>query len=460
MKRILLISILFLISASGADAQNEALKVQQTLNAIAAKAKPAVVSLKVVREESETFLEPEFFFGYYVPRERTYRYDVQGMGSGFFIDPEGHILTNYHVVEGATRIKVSVANPGGKEKTYMARLSGGDPALDLAVLKITSSDRFPWLELERAGTAKVGDFALAVGYPFGFKQTFTSGIVSALNADIKVEGRKYDSLIQTDAAINQGNSGGPLLNLDGRVIGINTAIISPSGAFAGLGFAIPSDEVARVLPDLMAGRRVKRGWIGVSLSALDPVMAARMGLKTDSGAVVNAVAKGSPAYAAGISRGDIITACDGGPVETETDLFYRTYTRRPGEQIELSLVSRGKEKTVKLTLAERPERDASVVYGSGRNAAPGPVRTGRGTFAWEGAALRYDDGGAVVEHVGSDSRLFGYLRRGDIVRSVNRKPVSSAAAMPQVFRSADLGEGVLFDIERDGEAMYVSVQTK
>ncbi len=456
-KLVLLIIPLFLCSA--ARAQDEALKVQKVFNEVAARAKPAVVSLKVVREESETVIEPEFYFGYVIPRERTYSHNTQGVGSGFLIDPDGHILTNYHVVEGATRIRVSMVDAAGKEKTYMASVAGADPALDLAVLKIKSQDRFPFLELDASDALKVGDFALAVGYPFGFRQTVTSGIISALNAGMKVEGRKYEKLIQTDAAINQGNSGGPLLNLQGKVIGVNTAIFSPNGAFAGVGFAIPAAEARRSLPDLLAGREVQRGWLGVSIVALDPVMAARLGLDAVSGGLVNAVAKGSPAYEAGLLRGDVITECDGEPVETEDDLFYRTYTRRPGDLIELTRISKGAKKKEKIALARRPAQNAAVVYtaGRGKKAAADP---GRPAHSWEGLELRFADGGALVEKISPDSKLFGYLRRGDLIKAVNRREVSSAAALKSVFGAASLPEGVLFDLERDGEGRYISVQVK
>ncbi|MBI4802105.1 MAG: trypsin-like peptidase domain-containing protein [Elusimicrobia bacterium] len=448
---------LFICAAAGA--QDEAFKVQRVFNEVAARAKPAVVALKVVREESETFIEPEFFFGYVVPRERTYSYDVQGAGSGFIIDPEGHILTNYHVVEGASRIRVSLADANGKEKTYMASVAGGDPALDLAVLKIKSRDKFPYLELDYSDKVKVGDFALAVGYPFGFRQTVTSGIISALNAGMKVGGRKYEKLIQTDAAINRGNSGGPLLNLDGRVIGVNAAIFSPSGAFAGVGFAIPAAEIKRVLADLVAGRKVKRGWLGVSVVALDSVMAAGLGLDIVSGGLVNAVAKGSPAYEAAIVRGDVITECDGEPLEAEDDLFYRTYTRRPGDVIELTLISKGLKKKEKITLAERPAENADVVYTAGRSKRA-DLEPRKSACAWEGLELRFEEGGAIVDRISGDSRLFGYLRRADVIKAVNRNGITSAAEMPAVFGAANLSEGVLFDLERNGEGKYISVQVK
>ena len=454
MKKMLVISLV-LFAGSAAFADDEAYKVQRVFNGVAAKAKPAVVSLKVVREEEETFIEPEFYFGYMVPRERTYHYDTHGVGTGFIIDPEGSILTNYHVVEGAAKIRVSLLDSAGKEKTYMASVTGGDPALDLAVLKIKSPDQFPYLELDYSGDVKVGDFAIAVGYPFGFKQTVTSGIISALNAGMKVEGRKYAKLIQTDAAINQGNSGGPLLNLDGKVVGVNTAIFSPSGAFSGLGFAIPASEVKRALADMIAGRQIKRGWLGVSITALDPMTAARLGLKVTSGGLVNAVAEGSPAYNAGIIRGDVITECDGAPVEMEDDLFYRTYTKRPGEQIELVYVSKGVEKKLNIILAERPVRDAGVGFTAGKsNMRKGPA------YNWEGLSLRFADDGAVVERISPDSKIAGYLHGGDLIKSVNNAAITSAAGLSEVFRAVKLSEGVVFDLEREGRSMVISLKAQ
>lgn len=456
MKKTFFIAIAFLICPA-ARAQDEAFRLQRAFNEVAAKAKPAVVSLKVVMEQEETFIEPEFFFGYMVPRERTFRYDVQGVGSGFIIDPKGSILTNYHVVEGASRIRVSMQDAAGKEKSYMAYVAGVDPALDLAVLKIKSQDQFPYLELDTSDKAAVGDFVLAVGYPFGFRQTVTSGIISALNAGMKVEGRRYEKLIQTDAAINQGNSGGPLLSLEGRVVGVNSAIFSPSGAFAGIGFAIPASEVKRVLPDMAAGRRVRRGWLGVSITALNPLIASRLGLKPAAGGLVSAVAEGSPAYEAGIARGDVITECEGEPVEAEDDLFYRTSTRRPGDRIELTWLSGGVEKKRKITLAERPGRSSEVVYTSGKEQETAAAQK-KSSYSWEGLTLLFTGRGAVVDRIDPSSKLSGYLRAGDLIKTVNDAGILSADDLPEAFGSARLSKGVSFDLERAGKRMYITMQ--
>ena len=452
MKSMLITLFFFLSAAAGAQDLGG---LQQAFNAAAAKAGPAVVSVQVVKEETQSVLEPDYYFGYALPSERTYRWRSAGIGSGVIIDPRGYVLTNRHVVEDAVRIRIVTQDAKGVEKTWMAEPAGADPALDVALLKIKGGGVFPYLELNGDGGLKVGDFVLAVGYPFGFKQTVTSGIISALNAALPVEGRKYEGLIQTDAAINQGNSGGPLLNLKGEVIGLNTAIASPTGAFAGMGFAIPAAEIKKVLPDLAVGRSVRRGWLGVSLLPVDEVMAARLGLPSAGGAIINYVAPGSPAAAAGLKRGDVVLGCDGSPVDTDTDIFYRTYSGRPGDEMELSLLRGGSKRTVRVKLGERPEHEASA-------AAGGPSRVPEKDTAvldWEGVRFAWADG-ARVDSVGADSRLSGYLRRGDIVKAVNGAALTDAAAMKRAFSGASLAEGVVLDLSRDGVSTYLSVQSR
>ncbi|MBI4351603.1 MAG: trypsin-like peptidase domain-containing protein [Elusimicrobia bacterium] len=231
---------------------------QKAFNDAAAKAGPAVVSVQVIKEETQSVWEPEYFFGYVIPYERLYRYHSAGIGSGVIIDKRGYILTNRHVVEDAVRIKIVTQDADGVEKEWLAYVVASAPGLDLSLLKIKGDGPFTSLDLNGSAALKVGDFVLAVGYPFGFKQSVTSGIISALNASLPVEGMRYESLIQTDAAINHGNSGGPLLNLKGEVIGINTAIASPTGAFSGMGFAVPASEIKKVLDDMLAGREVRK----------------------------------------------------------------------------------------------------------------------------------------------------------------------------------------------------------
>lgn len=450
MKVLILLAALALPAPARAQGMPE---LQRIFNDVAAKAGPAVVSVQVIKEETQAVVEPDYYFGYMLPSEKLYRYRSAGLGSGVIIDKRGYVLTNKHVVQGALRIKVITQDVRGVEKEWMAAITGVDPALDVALLKITGGGPFPWLELGDGTPLKVGDFVMAVGYPFGFKQTVTSGIISALNSSLPVEDRKYEHLIQTDAAINQGNSGGPLVNLNAQVIGLNTAIASPTGVFAGMGFAVPASEIKKVLGDLMAGREIKRGWLGLSLQHIDPVMAARLGLSSLAGGIVNVSEEGSPAYKAGIRRGDIILSCDGDPVQTNADLLYITYGKRPGDVVELAYLRGGARRTLKVKLGERAAKTTAAAGGRPARAA---LKAG---LQWEGLSLNYD-GGARVLDIGEESRLAGYLREGDVIRALNGTALKSQAAMEEAFARASLAEGVVFDLQRDGEAHYLSVQSR
>ena len=351
MNKIMAPALLFACLAAPGAAQDEAVKVQQSFNAVAEAARPAVVSIRVLREEVERVIEPEFFFGYMVPMEKQYRYETGGIGSGVIVDPRGYVLTNEHVVEGAERIQVILLDKAGREKTYLAELAASDQRIDLAVLKIKSKDVFPSLKFA-AEPAKVGDWAIAVGYPFGFRQTMTSGIVSAAEVSMRIQGRRYARLLQTDAAINQGNSGGPLLNIRGEIIGVNSAIFSPSGAFSGMGFAIPAAEARRAYEDFLGLKPARRGWLGTSLLKVDAYTAARYGLP--AGALVNRVVAGSPAAKAFLKRGDIITSFDGEEVRDDADLLSFIYSRKPGDKAELGYYRGGKERTVQVILGAQP----------------------------------------------------------------------------------------------------------
>jgi serine protease Do len=351
MNRLLASALLLSCLAAPGAAQEEAIKVQQSFNAVAEAARPAVVSIRVLREEVERVIEPEFFFGYMVPMEKQYRYETGGIGSGVIVDPKGYVLTNEHVVEGAERIQVIMLDKAGREKTYLAELAASDQRIDLAVLKIKSKDIFPYLKFA-AEPAKVGDWAIAVGYPFGFRQTMTSGIISAAEVSMRIQGRRYARLLQTDAAINQGNSGGPLLNIRGEIIGVNSAIFSPSGAFSGMGFAIPAAEARRAYEDFLGLKPARRGWLGTSLLKVDAYTAGRYGLPP--GALVNRVVAGSPAARAALKRGDIITSFAGEEVRDDADLLSFIYSRKPGDKVELGYYRGGKERTAQVTLGAQP----------------------------------------------------------------------------------------------------------
>jgi 2-alkenal reductase len=292
----------------------------------------------------------------------------EGQGSGFVYDTEGHIVTNNHVVEGADTIQVTFSN----DTVITATLVGRDPFADLAVIKVPSlpSGVQP-LALGRSADLRVGQIVVALGNPFGLPGSMTTGIVSGLGRELPASETAFrlPGVIQTDAAINPGNSGGPLLDLEGRVIGVNAAIESPSGAFAGVGFAVPSDQVARVIPALIREGRYHYPWIGVELLTVTPDVARELGLKVDHGALIGSVTSGSPAEKAGLkgggttrqvqgrevrSGGDIITAVDGKPVKASDDVIQAVLTHQIGDTLDLTILRDGAEQHVQVTLGERP----------------------------------------------------------------------------------------------------------
>jgi S1-C subfamily serine protease len=306
------------------------------------------------------------FFMQAVPQE--------GTGSGFVYDDQGHILTNYHVVENAESVSVTLANG----ETYTATIVGSDPSTDLAVLQIDAKSPPAPLPLGDSDRLRVGQFVVALGNPFGLERTLTVGVVSSLGRIIQSpDGRFIGEAIQTDAAINPGNSGGPLLDLEGRVIGVNAQIVSPSQASAGIGFAIPCNALRRVVPQLISQGHYPHPWLGVNLLTLTPewiqaFQRSGVTLGAESGLLVVEVVQGGPAAAAGILAGDrevnvgnaripvggdIITAIDGKALSTVQDLtIYLDEETQVGDQIELTVVRGGEETTVAVTLAERPQQ--------------------------------------------------------------------------------------------------------
>ena len=294
--------------------------------------RPAVVNINT---ESQV----ETFFGVF---------PQQGAGSGVIVRPNGYILTNNHVVQGATNIKVTLL--GGKVLT--GKTVGTDPLVDLAVIKVNSPDPLPAAQLGSSGSLEVGQLAIAIGNPFGLGSTVTTGVVSALNRSIQIPNLIVENLIQTSAAINPGNSGGALVDSSGRVIGINTAIVPNA---QGIGFAIPSD-VARVeLEQLIAQGRVIRPWVGVVYGGdVDPQTAQMYNLGTDHGVVVRQVEPSSPAGRAGIQPSDIITAVNGERIASWNDFVRDVVTKKIGDRVTLSIVRNGRAMKVTVVLAERP----------------------------------------------------------------------------------------------------------
>ena len=271
-------------------------------------------------------------------------------GSGFIIDPAGYVVTNNHVIDGADKITVTMDDGS----TYKAKLVGRDPKTDVALLKIESSKPFPYVAFGDSGNARVGDWVIAVGNPFGLGGTATAGIVSALSRPS--EG-PYVDYMQIDAPINRGNSGGPSFDMNGRVVGVNSAIYSPSGGSVGIGFDIPADVVQKVSRTLIDHGKVVRGYLGASIQGVAPEVAESMGLKSKKGALVAQVTPGGPAAKGGLQTGDLVTRIDGHEVTSQTDLTRQVALVSPGQDMHLSVLRDGKAQEITVRSGTRPSED-------------------------------------------------------------------------------------------------------
>ncbi len=376
--------------------------------------------------------------------------DRVGSGSGFFIDTAGHIVTNNHVVENARAVTIVLEN--GRE--IDAEVVGTDPKTDLAVLKVNARELPKPLKWGDSDAARPGDSIFAVGSPFGLGNTVTAGIVSARGRAI---GGQYDDFIQVDAPINRGNSGGPLFDAKGEVIGVNSAIFSPSGGNVGIGFSIPADLAQSIVDQIIKTGTVERGWLGVSIQAVDGDIAASLGLGSARGALVQDVTAESPADKAGLEIGDLILTFGGERISDLTDLTRAVADTPVGDARDIRILRNGKERTLKATIAkledgEPAERQLASARGSANVTADVKIE-----------ALGLDlanQSGVVVANVrtNSPSDVAG-LRPGDRVLMVNQTEITSTASVRTAVDAArkDKREAVLFQIERNGRKAFVGV---
>ena len=319
---------------------------------------PAVVNISTrqrVQVQTNPFAGTPFaeMFGNRGQGNQPQTREAQSLGSGFIISADGYVVTNNHVVapnNRATLEEITVTMPDGTE--YQAELVGADAASDLAVLKIQSRQAFPFVEFGRSGEVRAGDWVIAIGNPFGLGGTVTSGIVSAVLRN--AGGGAYDRYIQTDASINRGNSGGPLFDMQGNVIGINNAIFSPSGGSVGIGFAIPADTAAPIVDKLIAGEEILRGYLGVRIQPVDDDMAEALGIDENRGEFIQMVQPDEPAEQAGLKAGDVVLTVNGQDVTPDNTLSFIVANIEPGTQVPIRFIREGREQTVRATVGRRP----------------------------------------------------------------------------------------------------------
>jgi serine protease Do len=386
-------------------------------------------------------------------------------GSGFVVDPSGIVLTNDHVVREAGRVQVTLQDG----RKFIARDIKRDPKTDLAILRIDAKEPLPYLELGNSDEMEIGDRVLAIGAPLGMTGTVTSGIISAKGRDIHMN--MYEDFLQTDAAINPGNSGGPLVNLEGKVIGINSAIKSETGGFQGIGLAISSNLVKNVMNQLLKDGSVHRGYLGVQIRALDPEVAARLGVANGAGVVISQVTAGTPAARAGIQEGDIVTAAAGHAVKDARDLQRVIASLVPGKPVEVTVVREGVSKTLTVTIEEQPGElgalDGSSPESSKKESAPTSLNR-IGVKVAEltperAKELGYSEKteGVLVTDVEPNGMADGAgLRSGTLIVKVDQVPVKTVAEARKALEKGSFEKGVLLQVKTPhGGTTYVLLKS-
>ena len=440
---------------------------------VAKTAGPAVVHIRVEKSIKGMEMMPgfddmfnnPFFERFFGPQfrpdgqrqpKRQKKFTQQGQGSGFIINKDGHILTNSHVVEKADSITVILAD----KREFKAKTVGSDPQTDVALIKIDGAGDLPVLPLGDSDKLEVGEWAIAIGNPFGLEQTVTVGVISAKGRN-RVGINDYESFIQTDAAINPGNSGGPLLNIRGEAIGINSAIFSRSGGYMGIGFTIPINMVKEIETQLLASGKVTRGWLGVSIQDIDDKLAQSFGLAKAGGVLLSDVQPGTPAAKAGLRQGDVIVKLNGTELADSADLRNRIAMLAPNSKAILALIRDGKELNLDVVIGKQPENfgqnadvqsdeesgDVSGQYGLELQELTPDLAEHFGYHEGQGVLI-----GSVEE--GSPAELAS-LKPGQLIEEINRKPVKNVDEAIAAMSKSTADKRVLLKVRVGRGSQYV-----
>ncbi len=469
-------------STAQAQVNNEVRKVQKPVGFadIVERVKPSVISVKVkinekvAKDDSSNNEDSPFQPG--SPMERFFRRfggpdglppglrgmphgrgAVTGQGSGFFISADGYAVTNNHVVDGADKVEVTTDDG----KTYTAKVIGTDARTDLALIKVEGGSNFPFAKLSD-GQPRIGDWVLAVGNPFGLGGTVTAGIVSARGRDIG--NGPYDDFIQIDAPVNKGNSGGPAFNTEGEVMGVNTAIYSPSGGSVGIAFSIPASTVKNVIAQLKDKGSVSRGWIGVQIQPVTPDIADSLGLKKAEGALVAEPQANGPAAKAGIESGDVITAVNGETVKDARELARTIGGFAPGTAVKLNVLHKGQDKVINLTLGQLPntleaKADTDKSDKGGATRGTDVPKLGLTVAPANSVAGAGKDGVVVTEVDPKSAAAERGFKEGDVILEVAGKSVASAGDVRDAIKAAraDNKNSVLMRVKSGGSSRFVAV---